>query len=111
VCAHLLYLLNTTYNTRFVISDEHSNITACALPEWLPGEIVYSMVVEFRNRLREELKRLQKTVSLRGRAGTSDTVRMSMDSVRALPVGPGEECSALAFEDSETTHPSHDDAQ
>ena len=58
MCAFLLSLLNKSegHKTKFVVSDEHSNITACTLPEWLPGGIVYSMVVEFSRRLRVELQ-------------------------------------------------------
>ena len=66
---------------KFIVSDEHTNIRACALPEWLPEEIVYMMVMEFSHRLREELTSLQSISQQRGRAGTSDTGRMSTDSV------------------------------
>ena len=83
MCAYLLYLLNKHRKTKFIVSDEHTNITACALPEWLPGEIVYMMVVEFSHRLREELTNLQSISQQRGQAGTSDTGRMSMDSIRS----------------------------
>jgi hypothetical protein len=82
VCAFLLKLLNKYYKTTFVVSDQHANITACALPEWLPGDIIHSMVVEFSRRLRAELNILQRS-SGRSRARTSDTGRMSIDSVRS----------------------------
>ena len=81
MCAYLLYLLNKHRKAKFIVSDEHTNIRPCALPEWLPGEIVYMMVMEFSCRLREELTSLQSISQQRGRAGTSDTGRMSMDSV------------------------------
>ena len=81
VCAYLLYLLNKHCKTKFIVSDEHTNITACTLPEWLPGEIVCMMVVEFSHRLREELTSLQSISQQRGRAGTSDTGRMSIDCI------------------------------
>jgi hypothetical protein len=88
VCASLLYRLNLSggSKTKFVVSDQHPNITACALPEWLPGEIVYSMVVEFSRRLRDELIILQNNASnyiARGhrRTKSSDTGRLSMSSV------------------------------
>lgn len=68
---------------KFLTSDEHSNITPCALPEWLPGKIVHLMVVEFGRRLKVELHKLQISNELRLRRGTTDTVRMSMDSVRS----------------------------
>jgi hypothetical protein len=59
------------------------------------------MVVEFSRRLREELGKFQESISeLRGRAGTSDTGRMSMDSTRSLErEGPGisEEYATEAF--------------
>jgi hypothetical protein len=88
VCAYLLSLLNgledRNGNAKFVISDEHSHITSCTLPKWLPGDIVYSMVVEFSRRLRVELTRLQSTSygQARGHGPTrsSDTGRMSVNS-------------------------------
>ena len=83
VCAYLLYLLKKHRKTKFIVSDEHTNITACTLPEWLPGEIVCMMVVEFSCRLREELISLQSISQQRGQVGTSDTGRMSMDSIRS----------------------------
>ena len=27
-----------TPQAKFIVSDEHTNIRACALPEWLPGD-------------------------------------------------------------------------
>ena len=83
MCAYLLSLLNKHRKAKFIVSDEHTNIRPCALPEWLPGEIVYLMVMEFNHRLREELTSLQSISQQRGRVGTSDTGRMSMDSVRS----------------------------
>ena len=100
MCAFLLHLLNKHCDTKFDVSDEHSNISACALAEWLPGKIVYLMVVEFSRRLREELIKLQESTNLRARAGTSDTGRMFMDSVRSLEQEgsrPAEEDFAEAF--------------
>ena len=79
--AYLLYLLNKHRKAKFIVSDEHTNIRPYALPEWLPGEIVYMMVMEFSRRLREELTSLQSISQQQGRVGTSDTGRMSMDSV------------------------------
>ena len=84
MCAFLLHLLNKNRKTKFVISDEHSNISVCSLPEWLPGEVVHLMVMEFSHRLREELNKLQESNNLQGRAGTSDMGRMSMDSIRSV---------------------------
>ena len=95
VCTYLLYLLNKHHKTKFIVSDEHTNITACTLTEWLPGEIVYMMVVEFSRRLREELTSLQSISQQRGRAGTSDTGRMSMDSIRS------QKCVLRPFEEDD----------
>ena len=67
--------------------DEHSNISACALPEWLPGEVVHSMVVEFSRRLREALNKLQESDNLQGQVGTSDMGMMSLDSIRSVEHG------------------------
>ena len=39
------------------------------------------MVVEFSHRLREELTTLQSISQQQGQVGTSDTGRMSMDSI------------------------------
>jgi hypothetical protein len=80
VCAFLLKLLNKHYKTTFVVSDQHTNITPCALPEWLPEDFIHSMVLEFSRRFRAELNILQRS-SGRGRARTSDMGRMSIDSV------------------------------
>jgi len=60
--------------------------------------MVYLMVVEFSNRLRKELIKLQNSTSeLRGRAGTSDTGNRSMDSIRPMEHGIVEEDFAAAF--------------
>jgi hypothetical protein len=85
VCSFLLHLLNTNKETNFVISDEHTNFTPCAIPDSLPGDIVFMMVVEFSRILREELSKLMNTSTreLRGRSGTSDTARMSFESDRS----------------------------
>ena len=92
MCAFLLSLLNRSegrHKTKFVVSDEHTNITACTLPEWLPGQIVYLMVVEFSRRLRVELKilvdSLESNASGRSCVGhvrtkSSDTGRFSLAS-------------------------------
>lgn len=92
VCAWLLRLLNKHYGTKFVITDQHSNITSCAISEFLPDDIIYLMVLEFSRRLRLELEKLQETTDvLRGRAGTSDSTRLSLDSN-----GPPEREGAVA---------------
>ena len=60
--------------------------------------MVYLMVVEFSNRLRKELIKLQNSTSeLRGQAGTSDTGNHSMDSIRPMEHGIVEEDFAMAF--------------
>jgi len=99
VCAFLLQLLNKHYKTKFVILDKHSNITPCALPEWLPGDIIYFMVLEFGHRLRNELTKLQESTSeLQDQAGTSDTGRFSFYSIRSMEHGGiVEEEAAEAF--------------
>ena len=71
MCAFLLNLLNQQLKTNFLISDAHSNITSCALPEWLPGDF-HSMVVEFGRRLRKELRELQNTNEQRLRENMLD---------------------------------------
>jgi hypothetical protein len=88
--------------TKFVVSDEHSNITACPLPEWLPGEIVHAMVVEFSRRLRVELKKLQNVMHSKAlghnRTKMSDTGRMSVDSTVSEEFADSDaEEEALAF--------------
>ena len=105
VCAYLLYLLNKHHTAKFIVSDEHTNIRPCALPEWLPEEIVYMMVMEFSHRLREELTSLQSISQQRGWAGTSDTGRMSTDSDGSQEIRRFEEnVVAFAFD----TRPSMD---
>ena len=105
MCAYLFYLLNKHRKAKFIVSDEHTNIRACALPEWLPEEIVYMMVMEFGHRLREELTSLQSISQQRGREGTSDTGRMSTDSNGSQEIRLFEEnVVAFAFD----TRPSMD---
>ena len=84
VCAHLLKLLKTHSGENFVITGEHSTITPCTLPEWLPEPIINQMVKAFALRLRKELVELQKRPEvLRGRAHLNDTRRISLDSLGA----------------------------
>lgn len=99
VCAFLLFLLNKHKGTDFVISDEHNNITPCAVPDWLPEEIVLMMVMEFSSRLREALSKLQKSISeARARSASIDTTRMSLESVRpTMRKGPKEADMIEAF--------------
>ena len=61
VCIFVLQQLNKLelHGTKFVISDGHTNITPCALPGWLPEDVVREVVLKFSNSLREELGRLQ----------------------------------------------------
>lgn len=60
----------------------HSTITACTLPEFLPDELIDQMVVEFGLRLRKELVNLRKTTPVqRARTRTNDTRRISMESL------------------------------
>ena len=60
MCAHLLKLLKTHDEKMFFATEEHSTITPCTLPEWLPANIIKTMVVEFGAKLRRELVKLQK---------------------------------------------------
>lgn len=84
MCAHLLKLLSTHDGEKFVTTGEHSTVTPCTLPEWLPANIIKAMVVEFGSRLRKELVELhQRTDILRSRTCSTDTQRMSLDSMRA----------------------------
>lgn len=82
MCAHLLRLLRTHDGKKFITTGEHSTITACTLPEWLPADIIKEMVVEFGSRLRRELVELhQRTEVLQRRACSTDTRRISLDSM------------------------------
>lgn len=70
-----------------MITGEHSRVTACTLPEWLSEDIIKQMVNEFAGRLRKELVKLQQTTAVlrRPRARTTESVRMSLDSVDERP--------------------------
>jgi len=69
----------------FFATEEHSTITPCTLPDWLPRDIIEKMVVEFGSRLRMELVKLQNnTEVLRCRTSSTDTRRISLDSVAGL---------------------------
>jgi hypothetical protein len=84
VCAHLLDILETPDGKKFYTTGRHSTITGCTLPEWLPADIVNAMVVEFGRRLRRELVKLQqRTKVLRRRTSSSDTRRISVDTVKS----------------------------
>ena len=65
-----------------------------------PSQAGTSLVVEFSRRLRRELtKLLESTSELRGRAGTSNTARISMDSIRSMQEEViVEETAAIAFQ-------------
>ena len=62
------------------------------------------MVVEFSHRLREELTSLQSISQQRGRAGTSDTGRMSTDSIRSQESEWSKEEDVVALAMSRKTH-------
>ena len=67
---------------------EHSKITPCTLLEWLPAAIIEKMVVEFRSRLRRELVKLrQSTEVLRHWTTSTDTRRISLDSMATTEEG------------------------
>jgi hypothetical protein len=78
----LLKLLKTHDGEMFVVTEEHSKITPCTLPEWLPVNIIEEMVMEFGVRLRRELVKLHKgTEVLRRQTSSTDTRRLSLDSM------------------------------
>ena len=54
----------TTWGGSFLITGEHSRVTACTLPEWLLEDIIKQMVNEFAGRLRKELVKLQQTTAV-----------------------------------------------
>ena len=82
MCAHLLKLLKTHDGKTFITTGEHSKVTPCTLPEWLPRSIIEEMVGEFGSRLRRELVKLrQRTKVLRLRTASTDTRRISLDSI------------------------------
>ena len=83
LCASLLSLLNHHYGTKFVITDVHPTFTGCDLSSFLPGEVVFKMVEASSKMLRAEIKKL-KGDRKRRRADTSDTARMSTDSLCSL---------------------------
>jgi hypothetical protein len=53
-CAYLLWLLR-----RFTYTHSHNTVTACALPELLPLDIIDGMVGEFGHQLVTDLCRLK----------------------------------------------------
>jgi hypothetical protein len=83
--------LKTHDGKAFVTTGEHSTITPCTLPEWLPVAIIEKMVVEFGSKLRKELVKLHRNseVLLRHRAGSTDTQRISLDSIMGMPEREG----------------------
>jgi hypothetical protein len=92
VCAYLLKLLKTHDGKMYVTTGEHSKITACTLPEWLPADIIEQMAVEFGRRLRKELVKLQQTNEiLRRRIDSTDTRRISLDSIWTSEEGPNDQ--------------------
>lgn len=79
VCAHLLRILKTWDKKLFIVTGEHSQFTACALPPGLPDTIVEQMVLEFAGRLRKELVRLLKTNKVtHSRVRSTDSRRLSL---------------------------------
>jgi hypothetical protein len=86
VCAHLLKILKTWDGKKFVFKGSHSMVTACTLPEWLPADIIDTMNMEFGARLRKELvKFMQRTEIMRVRVHSTDTDRLSLDSIHRDP--------------------------
>ena len=85
MCAFLLTLLKTHDKKKFITTGEHSRITPCTLPEWLPIEVIKNTIDEFVVRLRKELVELYECEVLksRGRSGSTDTRNLSLDSLVA----------------------------
>ena len=82
MCAHLLGLLKTSDGNSFIVKGNHNTITACTLPEWLPDDVIASMILEFGSRLRRELVKLkQHTEMVKTRALSTDSGWLSMDSL------------------------------
>ena len=83
MCAYLLTLLKIHDDKIFNITGEHSRISPCTLPEWLPGDIIKAMVDEFGTRLKVELVkfRRRKGRQIRERSGSSETRRLSVESL------------------------------
>lgn len=82
MCARLLRLLKTHDGKKFVTTQEHSKISPCTLPEWLPANIIKKMTVEFGIILRKELvKPQQHTELMRHRTPSNETRRISLDSM------------------------------
>ena len=66
----------------FVVSGSHNTVTACTLPTWLPGDIVDSMNEFFGAQLRRELVEVMtRSELMRGRAQSTGSQRLSLDSV------------------------------
>jgi len=54
VCAYLLSLL------LFVFTGAHHTIWSCGLPEWIPPQIIASMISKFGGQLKDELINLKQ---------------------------------------------------
>jgi hypothetical protein len=68
VCAHLLKLLTSLSWDRkpFMVTGQHNTVASCSLPEWLPSDVIYHMILKFGDLLREELVQLMnRTEELR----------------------------------------------
>ena len=76
MCAFLLDLLKT-HDKKFTVTGEHSRISACTLPEWLPEDAIKETVDEFAKRLRKQLVDLYEceVLQVRGQSETNDTRR------------------------------------
>jgi hypothetical protein len=84
VCTYLLGLsdFNTWDGKEFVFSGKHSRITACSLPEELPGHIIQKMLLKFGGQLRQELIELkQQTEIAQACPGSPDSKQLSVESL------------------------------
>ena len=74
--------MKTRDGKKFIVTEEHSTISPCTLPEWLPRDIIEKMVTEFGTNLRRELVKLEKSTKvLRCRFSSTDTRRMSLETI------------------------------
>jgi hypothetical protein len=98
VCAFLLDLLKT-HDKKFTVTGEHSRISACTLPEWLPEDAIKETVDEFAKRLRKQLVDLYEceVLRVRDRSGSTDTRRFSMESLVLSRKKWSHDSSVLAF--------------
>jgi hypothetical protein len=73
-----------------------------ALPPWLPDDIVDCLNATFGGQLRQEIVKIMKTVSIRGRINSAGSERLPVDSLNRGPSFPIFPMHAFEdYEDSE----------